>query len=161
LLGDAIGNVTAWSPSSLRKKGPGERGQGAGERVHVGEVRALAFLRHGRWVSGGADLDVFLHSLWGRSWLTTLTGFPTRIEPTSDEEAVLVVDDAGVFTRVPLHRRAETALPPRGGALYALAIRPGKPEAVFGGMIPDLRKIALSPQGDSIAWKQHAGNSIS
>jgi WD40 repeat protein len=70
-----------------------------------------------------------------------------------DGRSVLAVDTAGSLTALSLDGGTPTELFATGGApLYALAIRPGKAEAVVGGRIPKIHRFTLPTGRENARW---------
>jgi WD40 repeat protein len=141
-LGDATGRVSAWDRTTWQLA--------ESTRAHAGEVKSIAPLRDGRWVSAGSDRWVVLGGRGGmprklaalRSDVSTLAALPSG-------EGVLAGDMAGSLIEIPF---GEDMVPtvrwtaPRAAPsmVYTLAMEPGGAAALVGGTWNTVVRVPLT-----------------
>ncbi|WP_441292824.1 caspase family protein [Sorangium sp. KYC3313] len=149
LVGDGAGNVSAWSTATWSLVSRWS--------AHAGAVSALAALPDGGWVSGGRDHAVVampgVSSAPPRR-IGRLRNFPWAVRPGPDGMSVLSADAAGDLTRLPLGEGgAPATLLSEQRPLYALAVDPGRPEAVVAGMAGRVLRVSLVQEEDrNASW---------
>lgn len=129
MLGDGKGRVSTWSTSSWRLE--------SSDAAHAGDVKALAVLPDGRWLSGGSDGTLVLGGAGAPRRLSTLPSALLDIAIDGADSAI-VADGSGYLSRVSLDGHGLMTLLAAPRALFTVAVQPSGPLAIAGGLPRDV-----------------------
>lgn len=138
-LGDSTGRVSEWDPLTWRLV--------ASTAAHAGEVRSIAALPDGRWVSGGTDGTVMLGAAGAQASCVSPTSAPTQgLAPTATE------GPARALSQVPAHRSAPRKLAELRSQVWAIAPLPGGASVLSADGSGDVTEIPLAGGSTMRRW---------
>ncbi len=133
LLGDGTGQVSSFSPYTLK-------GQGA-ERVHRGEVLGLVALSSQRWVSVGTDYKIVEGP--GAKQVGRTENVAPAIAAEPNGQSVLIGEFDGNLQRIYISKGVTSPLSKQPSAIAAIAIDPQGQQALIGGVWNSLARLDL------------------